>query len=52
MPQLPYRCDNYNHCHNNVEQPGLCRSCKQEAKRLTAKVRNVWKQIEQKGKAK
>ena len=51
MPPLPsHKCDNWNHCHTYVEKPGLCWNCKREAKRLTSKVKNIWKLIEkQKG---
>lgn len=39
MPTLNHKCDNYHHCHNHTETPGLCPSCQREAKQLTIRVK-------------
>lgn len=38
MPQVFYKCNNFVNCQNYIEKPGLCRDCKEEARKLTEQV--------------
>lgn len=38
MPQVFYQCDNFINCQGFVEKPGLCKQCKEDARKLAEQI--------------